>query len=260
MSFDRERATFRLIASRFDEPSREFGRVEWGADGGVAKEATEAWANLPPVWLGGGCGAGDRFADAYRLRSDGTVRPLSFDWYTDPPYDHMYIAPSMTAINPLTGDLLVGMGRVPKIIVCDPETGAKKREVLLESFSNSSKLLIDEPNETLWAIGYDTLFCLSLFNLQHSGSRLLEERQRDEKTGMMSQRFAGRMVLQPDLNRLCVSRPFSGDVVAVDARTLDIVATARTGGQPLSLAVVDDLAIVRTWKTGELRRATLRAL
>lgn len=72
--------------------------------------------------------------------------------------------------------------------------------------------------------------------------------------------FAGDTVLQQSANRICIARPYSGDVQALDLVSLAPVAIAKTGGEPLDLAIIGDEVVARAWKTGDVIRGKLERL
>jgi hypothetical protein len=72
------------------------------------------------------------------------------------------------------------------------------------------------------------------------------------------QLFIGDFAFSPDERLAVVARPFSGDVLAVDERTLMVVDSVRIGQQPLEVAALPGAEIVvRDWKTGALHTGRL---
>ena len=56
-----------------------------------------------------------------------------------------------------------------------------------------------------------------------------------------------------------VARPFSGDVVGIDAATLKIRRSAKLGREPLELAALPGGEVVaRDWKTGDVLHGKLK--
>jgi hypothetical protein len=251
---------FELHGCKISEPSRALARTWWSRSGIGHEGDGDAWSNLPPFQL-----ANDpEFPLAFTLTIDGVLLPLDLDWYNDQDYDRGYEYLSCLVREPNTGDLLVGMYRSGNIIVCDPGTGAKKRQVTLPNKYHSSKLIVDQGRNVLWAMGYDTLFRLGLPSLDVESSRLIQgpvySSEMDKITHgavVMTGAFAGDMVLQAEYDRICVARPFSGDVQALDLVSLDAVAVAKTGGEPLDLAVIGDEVVARALKTGDVLRGRL---
>jgi hypothetical protein len=244
---------FELHACRFDALDRSLARTRWTRTGVGHDGETSAWRHLPPFYL---TNVPD-FPLAFTLREDGVLHPLNFDWYNDENYDQLYVYPSCLVREPNVGDLIVGMYRSGNIIVCDPETGAKKRQATLPNTYHSSPLISDARSNVLWAMGYDTLFRLRLPELDVLKSRRIQESVYSPEAKMMTGAFVGNMVLQTDHGRICVARPFSGDVLGLDHVSLEPVARAVTGGDPLHLAIVGDEVISRSWKTGDLIRGKL---
>jgi hypothetical protein len=73
-----------------------------------------------------------------------------------------------------------------------------------------------------------------------------------------TQQFMGEFAFAPDAPVCVVARPFAGDVVGVDTRTLKTVSSAKVGGQPLQVAALPGRRVVaRDWKTGALLQGRL---
>jgi hypothetical protein len=69
----------------------------------------------------------------------------------------------------------------------------------------------------------------------------------------MHRQFAGDFHFSEDERRLFVSRPFSGDALALDTDSLKLVGRAALGAQPLDLAILSNSDVfARDWKTGSL--------
>lgn len=73
-----------------------------------------------------------------------------------------------------------------------------------------------------------------------------------------TQKFIGDFSFVPGQGLCAVARPSSGDIVGVDVRTLEIVGSAKVGGQPLEVvALPSGEMVARDWKTGALLRGAL---
>jgi len=70
--------------------------------------------------------------------------------------------------------------------------------------------------------------------------------------------FIGQFAFDADEQVCAVARPFSGDVVGLDPKTLELRYRAELGKQPLEVAVLRDLRVfARDWKTGEILKGAL---
>jgi hypothetical protein len=109
-----------------------------------------------------------------------------------------------------------------------------------------------ESGKEIWASDYETLAVLRTTDWQVDRSSLLQ----GSPAG--TRQFIGDFSFPPDQELCVVARPFSGDVIGVDLRSLKIKYSAKVGREPLEVAAIGRGEIVaRDWKTGDLLRGML---
>lgn len=246
-------AQIEIRALRFDDPSAVCARTAWpqGEPSGDAR----AWRHLPRYWLAS-TNAGRPSMCAMRVDEFGALHPIPLDW---PVGDEGENAPQLLRCDLSTGDIVVGKYRSNEIVFCDAETGAMKEGVVLAGNAYSVRdIQFHQPSQTMWVMGYDMLFRFDQKTRKLERSKEVQPPtpyEFDPREKLRS--WAGDFVLQPERKRVCIARPFEGDVIAVDWERLAPVAVAKTGGKPAYLAAFGDLIIARDWRTGETLRATL---
>jgi len=241
----------RILALRFDDLGAVRAETSW-PEGRPSGDAS-AWRHLPRYWM---AHAAPGLNCAMRLDEDGSLSRVLLDW----PYgEEGEDAPTLVRCDPATNDIVVGKHRSNEILFCDAETGAPKLCIMLEGNAYAVRdIQFHQPSQTMWVLGYDMLF---RFNQR---TRTLERSaqvqppipyEHDPREKLRS--WVGDFVLQPDHQRVCVVRPFAGDVIALDWETLAPVAVAKIGGEPAYLAAFGDLVIARDRRTGKTTRAIL---
>jgi hypothetical protein len=105
----------------------------------------------------------------------------------------------------------------------------------------------------VWAVDYDTLVVVNTTD----GRVLKSIRLQDALQGVNE--FVGDFAFSPEGDLCMVARPFSGDVLGLDPKTLKTRSSARLGHQPLELLALSGTEVAaRDWKTGALLRGTLK--
>ncbi len=176
------------------------------------------------------------------------------DWYDDS-YDKMYQA--IVGVTELPGrDLaLVSVQRCSDLVIHDLGTGRKTGVVRLAGRGGNPTVRLRKNADEIWAIDYDTVVVLDPATLRTVRSRRLQK----SFTGTMQ--FLGEFHFEPEERSCTVARPFSGDVVGIDPRNLEIKRRAKLGRQPLEAAALPDGRVVaRDWKTGETLRGASKKL
>jgi hypothetical protein len=112
---------------------------------------------------------------------------------------------------------------------------------------------IRNAGKELWAVDYDTLVVVQISD----GRVLKSARLQQARQGVNE--FVGDFSFSPSGDLCMVARPFSGDVLALNATTLKTRSSVRLGKQPLELLALSESDVVsRDWKTGALLRGTLK--
>lgn len=239
-----------ILAVRFDDLSKVRAKTSWPS--GEKSGDASAWRHLPRYWL---AYEGPGKSCAMRLDEEGGLRPTPLSW---PVGDEGEGAPSLVRGDPCSDDIIVAKHRTNDLVFCDAETGVVKQAVkLIGGARDIRSIQFHQPSQTMWVLNYDGLFRINLKTRSLEQSAQVQPATpyegRDEKV----RSWAGDFVLQPERKRICIARPFAGDVVAVDWDTLAPVAVAPTGGNPGFLAAFGDRIVARDWRTGETLRATL---
>jgi len=148
---------------------------------------------------------------------------------------------------------LVSVQRSSVLIVHNLETGAKKGAIDLGGRGGNPRMEIRESGREIWASDYDTLVVLRTTDWKVDRSSLVQS------SASGSQQFIGDFTFSPDEELCVIARPFSGDVVGIDLRSLKIKYSAKVGREPLEVAPIGQGEIVaRDWKTGSLLRGFLK--
>jgi hypothetical protein len=183
--------------------------------------------------------------------STSTIEVQRLEWY-DGSYDKEY--QGVADVIELPGDdcALVSVQRSSRLILHDLATGRQRRSIDLGGGGGNPRLELRDSGKEVWASDYDRLVVV------RTGSWQVQRRSRLQRSGAGTQQFIGDFSFVPDQELCAVARPFSGDIVAVDLRTLKIKRSAKVGRQPLEVAALPRGEVVaRDWKSGDLLRGTL---
>jgi hypothetical protein len=183
--------------------------------------------------------------------STSTIEVQRFEWY-DQSYDKDYQGVCDVVELPGDGCALVSVQRSSRLILHDLETGQQRRSIDLGGGGGNPRLELRDSGKEVWASDYDRLVVVS------TGSWHVQRSSRLQRSGAGTQQFIGDFSFVPNQELCAVARPFSGDIVAVDLRTLKIKRSAKVGRQPLEVAALPRGEVVaRDWKSGDLLRGTL---
>lgn len=195
--------------------------------------------------------------DPIRLQA----RVQRFGWF-DHKFDHGYEAPTDATPVPFpyygtvpaeNSLYAVAVQRVSKIFLYAPESDTLYQEVKLAGGRGGHAPIFRKTEPQAWLTDYNVLLCLDPRNWTVVHSEPLQGSVNG--AGM----FIGEINITSDESRCIVPRPGSGDVVAVDTSTFELVGRATLGDQPLeAVALRDGRVIARDWKTGKLLRGELQ--
>lgn len=180
-------------------------------------------------------------------RTDVVTRRL--DWFDDEKYDAGYQS-VMSVLELPSAQLLFGVQRSSELVLCDPNDLRVIKEAPLAGRHGNPNSLLRADGSELWAVDYDTVVRLDASNLA------VQDRWRAQEPIDGSGMFVGRPWLARDETALVLPRPGSGDVVAIDPESLQVIKTWRTGQQPLAAALVMGDLVARNWKSGDLLLAS----
>ena len=179
------------------------------------------------------------------------IQPLL--WFDDS-YDKAYQGVVGVLQLPDPDVALIAVQRSSRLILHDLRTGAALRSINLGGgYGGNPRMEIRDEGREVWANAYDTVAVVQVGNWQVRRRAWLQE------ADGTTQLFVGDYAFVPDADLCVVARPFSRDIVALDARTLKVVATVQVDGQPMEVAALPGGDVVaREWKTGVLLTGSLR--
>jgi hypothetical protein len=242
----------RLTIHTFDNPASPLCTVEHSAEKSQFVGDLGALQTAPRFFVGFYNPGHD--ADYYLISLDlaqSKVQTERFDWYNEA-YDKDYQS-IIGVIELSSGELIVSIQRDSHPIVYDPTTKTVLRKLSLAGRYGNPKLRFAKGGRELWADDYDTLLKLDGVTLERKKSRRLQ----GALTGTAE--FIGDWSFNEDESLCLVSRPFSGDAVAISTENLKTRYVAKMGRQPLQAVVVNDGDVIgRDWKTGDLLKGSLR--
>lgn len=236
-----------ISAHHYSEPSRAISRLSLQAALGAHAEPTtflegdpSVWTRLPTAFTG------YAFGD-YRLlltthMPDAEVQ--TFGWFDDS-YDKGYQGIIGVTELPGTQLLIVSIQRDSAPVLYDPQRKQPIRKLRLADRCGNPEFRLRAPANELWATDYDFIVKLDGKDLTPIGAVQVQ----DAASG--TRQFIGNFCFNPDASLCWVARPFSGDVIALDADSLRTVHRVALGGQPLDIGVLADGTVVaRDWKSG----------
>jgi hypothetical protein len=181
----------------------------------------------------------------------GKMEVQRLEWYDDS-YDKGYQGVIGVLELPGDGGALVSVQRSSRLILHDLETGRQRRSIHLGDRCGNPRLELRDSGKEVWASDYDTLVVIRTEDWQ------IQRLSRLQPADAGTQQFIGDFSFVPGQGLCAVARPFSGDIVGIDVRTLKIKRSVSFGRQPLEVvALPSGEVIARDWKTGDLLRGKL---
>jgi hypothetical protein len=178
------------------------------------------------------------------------VQTERFAWYNEA-YDKDY--QSLVGVTELSsGELIISIQRDSHPVVYDPRTKQVLRKLSLAGRLGNPRFRFAKQGREIWADDYDTILKLDGVSLEIKKSRRLQ--------GALTStaEFIGDWSFNADESLCLVSRPFSGDVIAIATENLKTKYVAKLGRQPLQAALISNGNIIaRDWKTGDLLKGSL---
>jgi hypothetical protein len=249
-------ASFWVSAHHLGAPEEVVSRVI--VDGLSAEVDGDAsvWRHLPEFFggsqeqlaLDGAAGA-----SIVRIRpGTGVCEVQAMNWFSETAYDLMCQSMGSPVGLPGGDRVAVPVQRSSRVVIYDWESAAVVGHLALADRGGNPTLRFRTDQE-LWADDYDTLLVLDGDALTVRAVRQLEPDVR--------RHFIGDWAFDHARARCAVARPASGDVLVLDAATLEITHRAALGRQPLQVAVLAESRVVaRDWKTGDLLFGTAAAV
>lgn len=243
---------FEVTVRPFSDPATVLARatVDEHGRGGITGDA-KAWQTVPVLYVE--YLAAEPWKDFVLVRlapASGEVEIIRLDWYDDS-YDKGY--QGVIDVVPFGDNAVFAVQRSSTLIVQNLRDPGNRRTISLADRHGNPRPELRNSGKELWAIDYDTLVVV-----QTSDGRMLKSiRLQDARHGMNE--FVGDFSFSPRGELCMVARPFSGDVLALDPKTLKTRSSVRLGQQPLELLALSEADLVsRDWKTGALLRGTLK--
>ncbi len=174
-----------------------------------------------------------------------------FDWY-DNSYDKGYQG-IVGIIELSSGELIVSIQRDSHPIIYDPKRRTIVRKLSLADRHGNPKFRFAKQRKELWADDYDTILKFDSETLNMKGSRRLQ------MASQSTAEFIGDWSFDEEESLCLVSRPFSGDIIAISTNDLKTKYIVKAGKQPLEAVFLNGgKVIARDWKTGELLKGSLK--
>ena len=243
---------FEISVRCFAAPSVAVARAAIGNGESSVAGDPATWAEVPRLFVS--YLAFEPWKDDVLLRvspQTGRIEVQRFEWY-DQTYDKGYQSVIDVLELPGQDHALVSVQRSSRLILHDLANGVASHTIDLGGNGGNPKLRLRDPGDEVWATDYDTLAVV------RTGNWRVRKRARLQRAAAGTQQFIGDFSFPPDADLCVVARPLAGDVVGVDARTLEVTCAAQVGRQPLDVAALPGGQVVaRDWKTGDLLRGTL---
>lgn len=175
-----------------------------------------------------------------------------FEWYNNNEYDLGY--QGIIGVFKLdSGNLIVSIQRDSHPVIYDPFTKTVIGKLTLAGNSGNPKFQFVRKRGEIWADDYDTILKFDNETLALKASR------RIQGALMSTYQLIGDWSFNKDESLCLVSRPFSGDVIAISTDDLKTMFVAKTGKQPIQAIFVSNEKIIgRDWQTGALLKGTFQ--
>ena len=234
-------AKFMASVSLFSAPELTVSSLGYENGRSFTGGNADAWNGLPHLFVEY---LGAPWNDSALIKIDmGRPQIQRLEWY-DSSYDKDYQGVLDVIALPDPRYALISVQRSSDLIVHDLETGKAVKKVPLANRSGNPKLALRNFGKELWATDYDTLVVIETESL-----RVLRTKRLQGAAAGTNQ-FIGDAAFSP--GSCCIARPYSGDVVVVDA-SLKIQKIAKLGRQPYeAFELPNGDAVARDWKTGDL--------
>lgn len=236
-----------LSARLINSPSDVISRItsvgeKWMFEGDVS-----AWDSLPHAYT-------DHrhlyLLDMHRQM----VQRQVLSWY-DASYDKGYQGIVAVTQVPSHDLLIISIQRDSEPVLYDPRNGRAMGKIRLAGRRGNPRLRFCKKGAELWASDYDTLVRLTSLDWSIFGVLHLQGEAVTEVAGLSvpKRQFIGEFALNRDETVCAVARPYSGDVLLVDAQHFRVTHRVVTGREPFDVTVLSDgRVIARDWKSGDL--------
>jgi hypothetical protein len=228
-------------------------------EGGVARLEgnPDAWDMVPRSYSGYDPVGGDGASYTLLLieATAATCEVQRMEWFSADTYYLDYQGMGSPVQVPGEHVVLIPIQRSSQPVIYDVVSREVVGHLELSDRGGTPSLRFRTPNE-LWADDYDTILRLVRDGWKKRGELLLQP----AGEGNVAQ-FIGGWAFDASGSMCVVGRPFSGDVLGIDAESFTVTKKAHLGGQPLDVAVLSDGRIfARSWQSGDQLRGELQSL
>ena len=241
-----------ITAHSFADPAAILSRGIVAGDSRSIEGPLSPWSHLPRHYI---AHLAQRARVGYALVSIDEAQGLvlqKFERY-DSAYDKGYQGIVGVAEVPDSHLLLIAVQRSSKVIVYDPQALRQVGSFVLCGRHGNPTLKFRSSAHELWAVDYDTITKVEPDSWGVLKSRRLQGASRG------TAQFIGSFSFDAHETLCAVARPFSGDIVGLDPKTLRTRYRAKLGGQPIEVALLGEHRVfARDWKSGSLLTGKLR--
>lgn len=206
-----------------------------------------AWSSVPRAFVIRPI----RSKDMRRLlivRGDEPDNFQEFPWY-EADYDVLYQGILGAADLPGRRELLVMIQRDSHPVVYDPMTKRVVRHLTLAGRNGSPRVVLRASVEEFWFGDYDTLVKVDAKTLDRMAYKLVQPGGNG-----MERLFMGNFHFDAKESKCFAARPFSGDILVLDADSMNPIGRIELRGEPLDIAVLADGTVIsREWRTNEVK-------
>jgi len=253
-----------ITAHHIAAPAQVLARITLPARGQDAlwEGETALWGLLPHAYMANL----NRDGNPYHLllidSREQRVEMQRLSWYESGPYDHGYQGLLEATALPGSELLLISIQRDSEPVLYDPKQQKVVGKISLANRLGNPHLEFRRTAFELWADDYDTLLRLNPRDWTVTNARRLQgPLAAGTNESASTAHFIGQYTFNKDESLCAVARPFSGDVLAVDTKSFDVMYQAVTEGQPLDVALLSDGRVFcRDWKSGDLLLSHLENL
>lgn len=172
---------------------------------------------------------------------------IPLDWFDDT-YDKQYQRVMDVIKVPGENFLLFSVQRSSDLVLYDMQKKSLIKKIPLAGRRGNPQCIFNNDGNELWCIDYDTLLKLKTLDFQ-----ILLSKQLQEPSDDMTMQFIGGFALTKNGRYCAVARPFSNDLILLDATSFKTVSISKSNFQPVEVLILSDFKFIsRDWKTGEV--------
>lgn len=238
-----------ITAHSFDDPSHVIGKIEITGRKFQFQGNDNVWKLAPRFfveWIKDGFND-----DYYLLKIDVEKKEIVYntiEWFHSDEYDRGYQGLYEVVEIPGTDDLLFPVQRSSDPVLYDYSNKKVVTKIKLAGRAGNPSFKFRENQTELWTVDYDTLVRLEVGTWKILGSKRLQN-----STDGQTMTFIGEFAFSPDEKYCAVARPYSHDVLLLEADKMKEIGKITSKYQPLQVVLLSNLTCVfRDWKTGKV--------